>query len=130
MAERDGSEDEERLLRARLDKLSGALDKRRNEAATRPGASEGGESSGKFGSAMGLGMRAASEFAAAVVIGSLIGWRLDVWLRTKPAFMIAFFMLGAGAGVWNVIRVTSPQPGGGAANDQPAAAPRADEDED
>jgi ATP synthase protein I len=107
MAEGDGGEEEDRLLRARLEKLSGALAKHRREPP-RPGANNGGDSSGKFGSAMGLGLRAASEFAAAIVVGGLIGWQLDVWLGTKPAFLIVFFLLGVVAGIWNVIRVTSP----------------------
>ncbi|WP_158812776.1 AtpZ/AtpI family protein [Methylocapsa sp. S129] len=137
MAERDGGEDDDRLLRARLEKLSGDLRKKRLESPPRPGADDG-DGSGKFGSAMGLGLRAASEFAAAIVVGGLIGWRLDAWLGTKPAFIIIFFMLGVAAGVWNVIRVTSAfSRGAPAAPGQTAplraeqsAPPGADEDED
>ena len=137
MAERDGGEDEDRLLRARLEKLSGALEKQRKESLPRRDAGGGGDTSGKFGSAMGLGMRVASEFAAAIVVGGLIGWLLDYWLGTKPAFMIVFFMLGVAAGVWNVIRATSPSRSELAKarqNNPPAARqaapPGADEDED
>jgi ATP synthase protein I len=138
MAERDGGEEEDRLLRARLDTLSGALRKHRKESLSRPGADDGGETSGKLGSAMGLGLRAASEFAAAIVVGGLIGWQLDKWLGTKPAFLIGFFMLGVAAGVWNVIRVTSAiSRGQPAAPEQTAptqsgqnAPPGANEDED
>jgi ATP synthase protein I len=108
MAERDEGEEED--LRARLGKLTEALDKRRKAPPPRPDAADGGQSSGNFGSAMGLGFRAASEFAASIVVGGLIGWQLDVWLGTKPAFLIVFFMLGVAAGVWSVIRVTSPMP--------------------
>jgi ATP synthase protein I len=136
MAEHDGGEEEDRLLRARLERLSGALEKQRKEASPRPDAANGGGSSG--GSAMGLGMRAASEFAATIVVGGLIGWQLDVWLGTKPAFLIVFFMLGVVAGVWNVIRVTSPMPRKEPTNNGQAAPPPAgqgappgvDEDED
>lgn len=109
MTQPDDGEEEDRLLRARLDSLSGALEKKRRKSPPRPDATNGGGSSGKFGSAMGLGLRAASEFAAAIVVGSFIGWRLDAWLGTKPAFTIIFFLLGVAAGIWNVIRVTSPQ---------------------
>ncbi|MGO9755222.1 MAG: AtpZ/AtpI family protein [Roseiarcus sp.] len=130
MAERDGGEDEERLLRARLEQLSGALKSRRKVSPPRPAAGNGGDSSGKFGSGMGLGMRAASEFAAAVVVCSLIGWQLDVWLGTKPAFLIVLFMFGVAAGVWNVIRVTSPLSRGGPAGRGQDAPAVADEDED
>lgn len=135
MAARD--EDDDRLLRARLEKLSGDLQKKRRESPPRPGADNGGDS-GKFGSAMGLGLRAASEFAAAIVVGGLIGWQLDAWLGTKPAFIIVFFMLGVAAGVWNVIRVTSAfsrgQPAAPGLTAPPKAErnapPGADEDED
>jgi ATP synthase protein I len=138
MAEGDGGEDEDRLLRARLEKLSGALAKHRREPPPRPGVSGGGDSSGKLGSAMGLGLRAASEFAAAIVVGGLIGWQLDVWLGTKPAFLIVFFLLGVVAGIWNVIRVTSPLSRSEPARSGQAAPlrveqnapPGADEDED
>jgi F0F1-type ATP synthase assembly protein I len=59
-------------------------------------------------------------------------------LGTKPAFLIVFFMLGVAAGVWNVIRVTSPMPRGGPTKKGQAAPPPAgqrtppgvDEDED
>jgi ATP synthase protein I len=135
MAEREG--DEDRLLHARLEKLSGALQKHRKESLPRRDAKDGGDSSGKFGSAMGLGMRVASEFAAAIVVGGLIGWLLDYELGTKPAFMIVFFLLGVAAGVWNVIRATSPSRSGPVKVSQktpPAAGreapPGADEDED
>jgi len=128
MAGRDGGDDEDRLLRARLEKLSVALEKQRKGSPPRPGADNGGDSSGKFGSAMGLGLRAASEFAAAVVVGGLIGWQIDVWLGTKPALLIFFFMLGVAAGVWNVIRVTSPLSHGEPAGRGQQAPPAVDED--
>jgi ATP synthase protein I len=137
MTEGNGSEEEDRILRVRLEKLSGDLQKTRKQSLPPAVADDGGDS-GKFGSAMGLGLRAASEFAAAIVVGGLIGWQFDVWFGTKPAFLIVFFMLGVAAGVWNVIRVTSafsrsePKAAG-----QPAppkaeqnAPYRADEDED
>ena len=129
MAERDGGEDEDRLLQARLEKLSSALQKQRKESLPRRDAGDGGDS-GKFGSAMGRGMRVASEFAAAIVIGGLIGWLLDRWLGTKPAFMIVFFMLGVASGVWNVIRATSPASRVAPGDSGKTAPPAADEDED
>ena len=129
MAERDGGEDEDRLLQARLEKLSSALQKQRKESLPRRDAGDGGDS-GKFGSAMGLGMRVASEFAAAIVIGGLIGWLLDRWLGTKPAFMIVFFMLGVASGVWNVIRATTPPRNEAPAPSDKKIPPSADEDED
>ena len=99
--------DEEEALRAKLAALKGKLDRR--NAEERAASSGAPQDSSATSSAISMGMRAASEFAAAIIVGVAIGWQLDVWLKTKPAFMIVFFLLGATAGVWNVIRVTSPK---------------------
>ncbi|HEY4807563.1 MAG TPA: AtpZ/AtpI family protein, partial [Roseiarcus sp.] len=61
------------------------------------------------GSAMSLGLRAGSEFVSAVIVGLGIGWVLDRALGTNPAFLIVFFLIGVAAGIWNVIRLTSPK---------------------
>ncbi len=100
------AKDDESELRARLEKLSGALKAQRPAPtpAVRPNAAN---SSDSFGSAMSLGLRAGSEFVAAVIVGAGVGWGLDWLLRTKPAFTIIFFLLGVTAGIWNVIRATS-----------------------
>jgi ATP synthase protein I len=102
MAEREDVD----ALRAKLDALKGALAQRNREERAAASARQGSPATA---SAISMGLRAASEFAAAIVVGVVIGWRLDVWLRTKPAFIIVFFLLGAAAGIWNVIRVTSPK---------------------
>ena len=96
-------------LRARLNRLSSELKGRsapRPASEPTPAPKTGGSASG---SAMSLGMRAGSEFVSAVVIGSGIGWVLDHALGTKPAFLIVFFLIGVVAGIWNVIRLTSPK---------------------
>jgi ATP synthase protein I len=108
MAERGGGEEEDRVLRARLEKLSGALEAQRKTSQPRRDAGAGDQSSNGSGSAMALGLRAGSEFVAAVVVGGFIGWQLDAWLGTMPGFLIAFFFLGVAAGVLNVIRATTP----------------------
>jgi ATP synthase protein I len=108
MAEREDGEEEDRVLRARLEKLSGALDAQRRASQPRREAGGGGQSSDGYGSAMGLAMRAGGEFVAAIIVGGFIGWLIDTWLGTKPGFLIAFFFLGVAAGVVNVIRATNP----------------------
>jgi len=96
--------DDDEALRAKLDALRGRLAQRNKEeqAKNAPQTSDG--------SAMSMGLRAAGEFIAPIFIGVAIGWKLDGWLGVKPAFLIAFFLLGAGVGVWNVVRATSPRP--------------------
>ncbi len=111
MSSDPGDRDEEAAaLRARLDRLSGEL---KGRAAARPPAPEpksaaktGGSAAG---SAMSLGLRAGSEFVSSVIVGVGLGWVLDRALGTNPAFLIVFFLLGVAAGVWNVIRLTSPK---------------------
>lgn len=56
------------------------------------------------GSAMGTAFRIASELVAGLVVGGFIGWQLDKWFDTSPVFLLIFFILGAAAGIWNVIR--------------------------
>ena len=123
MAEREDGEEEERVLRARLERLSGALEAQRKASQPRRETGGGGQPSDGFGSAMALAMRVGSEFVAAVIVGGFIGWLIDAWLGTKPGFLIAFFFLGVAAGVVNVIRATNPsrkaRPGSDAKSAQP-----------
>ena len=102
-------DDESAALRARLNRLSAEL----NGRAPPPRASEPTSApktdASAAGSAMSLGLRAGSEFVSAVIIGLGIGWVLDRALHTNPAFLIVFFLIGVAAGIWNVIRLTSPK---------------------
>jgi ATP synthase protein I len=107
MASNPGDRDEDAALRARLDRLSGALKSRKEPA---PGAAPSPQPRADgMGSAMSMGLRAGSEFVAAVIVGAGIGWAIDRGLGTSPGFLIVFFMIGVTAGVWNVIRATSPK---------------------
>jgi ATP synthase protein I len=102
-------DDESAALRARLDRLKGDL---KGRAAT-PRSAEATPTpktdASATGSAMSLGLRAGSEFVSAVILGLGIGWVLDRALHTNPVFMIVFFLIGVAAGIWNVIRLTSPK---------------------
>ena len=97
--DRDASAD----LRARLEKLQGQIRDRT------PAAPKGGKGEAAWSSAMSMGLQAGSEFIAAILVGGAIGWGLDWLLHSKPAFTILFFLLGVAAGIWNVIRATSPK---------------------
>ena len=57
------------------------------------------------GNAMGTAFRISSELVVGLFVGGLIGWQLDKWFDTSPVFLLIFFLLGAAAGIWNVIRV-------------------------
>ena len=59
-------------------------------------------------------LKLSSEFVAAVIVGAMIGYLLDLALPTKPWGLIVFLLLGFCAGVLNVLRaagkVNSPHP--------------------
>ena len=101
--------DNDDALAARLERLKGELKAAAPKPARPPSLEPAPGAS--LGSAWSLGMRAGSEFVAAVIVGGAIGWGLDWLLHSKPAFTIVFFLLGVAAGVWNVIRATSPKGG-------------------
>ena len=56
-----------------------------------------------------IAFRFATELVASLIVGGGLGWGID-WLfghfgfHTRPAFMIVFFVLGAAAGIRNVMR--------------------------
>jgi len=54
---------------------------------------------------MGSAFKLGTELVAAAVVGTIIGFILDNWFGTKPWFIIIFFIIGAIAGMLNVIRV-------------------------
>ena len=103
----DGPSDEDRELRARLDKLSGALAEQRLDASERQKQETAADVGGETGRALSLGFRVLSEFVAGVVVGFLIGWQLDTWFSTSPLFLIVFLALGTAAGFWNVYRIAA-----------------------
>ena len=100
--------DDDAELKARLARLKGALKTKQAENAPRPAPSPTA-ADGSAGAAMSLAMKAGSEFVAAIIVGGAFGWGLDWLLHSKPLFTILFFFLGVAAGVWNVIRATSPK---------------------
>jgi len=58
----------------------------------------------KRGMFMGNAFKLSTEFVAAVVVGTIIGFILDSWFGTKPWLIIVFFFIGSAAGILNVIR--------------------------
>jgi ATP synthase protein I len=115
-SEDESRERENEGLRARLDKLSNALDAQQRDArmssrASGLGQEGAGPSPGSMGNAMGLAFRVLSEFVAAVIVGAFIGWWIDRLAGTTPAFLVTFLLMGAAAGFWNVYRIAIKPPG-------------------
>jgi ATP synthase protein I len=53
---------------------------------------------------MGIAFRFSTEMVAALVVGGGIGYGIDWFAGTKPIFLIIFFVLGATAGIRNVLQ--------------------------
>jgi ATP synthase protein I len=99
-------------LKARLDKLSGAIKSETAEIAADRASAGSSANARATGTAMGLGFRVASELVAGVLVGGGMGWALDRWLGTSPMFLIAMLLLGMVAGFWNVYRLAVRPTGG------------------
>jgi ATP synthase protein I len=67
-------------------------------------APKGGSGAGGKTSGYGMAFKIATDLVGGVIGGALVGWLLDRWLGSAPWAMIAFFFLGAAAGMWNVYR--------------------------
>ena len=61
---------------------------------------------------LGIAGRFTTELVAALIVGGALGWGVD-WLmgyfglHTKPLFLVLFFVLGAVAGIRNVMRAAT-----------------------
>lgn len=53
---------------------------------------------------LGIAFRFSTEMVAALIVGGGMGYGIDWLAGTKPIFLIVFFVLGAGAGIRNVLR--------------------------
>jgi len=84
---------------SRLDKLGAKLDEQK---AARD--AEQNDKGLKDRAGMAYGLKIASEFVSAILVGTAIGWVLDKWLGTTPFGLIVFLILGFAAGVLNVMR--------------------------
>jgi ATP synthase protein I len=100
-------EDRDAALKARLDKLSGAIKSEVAEVAGERKAVTTSQSVNAASSAMGTGLRVGSELVAGVLVGGFIGWWLDYWFGTSPLCLLIMLALGMVAGFWNVYRVAA-----------------------
>ena len=58
-------------------------------------------------SAHGRAVRLGSEFIAAILVGTGIGYVLDLALGTGPWLMLVMLLVGFGAGILNVVRAVT-----------------------
>lgn len=52
----------------------------------------------------GIATRLVAELVAGLLVGVFVGWYLDQYFGTKPWLMVVMIMLGAAAGITNVMR--------------------------
>ena len=106
MKEADHGTGEDRDLHDRLEKLSGAIEKKRSESAENVKRdAERSAIGGETGKAMAQGFRMLTEMVAGVLVGAFIGWQLDQWSGMSPMFLIVFLILGVAAGFWNMMKI-------------------------
>lgn len=105
----DNESDQDRALRERFEKISGAIEKKLSESGGAGSSQDDQGSAGETSRAIALGFRILSELVAGVLVGAFIGWQLDQWLGTKPWFLIVFLGLGIAAGFWNMVRAGMKQ---------------------
>ncbi|HEY3638319.1 MAG TPA: AtpZ/AtpI family protein [Rhizomicrobium sp.] len=56
---------------------------------------------------LGIAFRFATELVVAIGFCTGLGWLLDRWLHTAPIFIVIMFVLGAAAGIRNVMRAAA-----------------------
>jgi len=106
--------DRDAELKARLDKLSGAIKAETAQADDDRKAAEAKASGAGTGKAMAAGFRVASELLAGVLVGAFMGWWIDRWLGSSPIALLILTLVGTAAGFWNVYRFAARPTGGGA----------------
>jgi ATP synthase protein I len=53
---------------------------------------------------LGKALKISTEFVAAIVVGTTIGFLLDNWFDTKPLLIICFFFMGVASGILTVFK--------------------------
>jgi ATP synthase protein I len=77
---------------------------------------------------MSLGLRMASEFASAILVGGLLGYAIDFLAKSSPWALLIGLGLGFAAGTTNLVRVSKAHAAAHPAD--PAAGPAVRDDED
>jgi ATP synthase protein I len=109
--------------------LASRIASAKRERALANGNAAGSASSDTSG--MARGMRMGSEFVAAILVGAVMGYLIDLGLGTTPWAMIILLMVGFAAGVRNVVRTANEMNAASTVgtNEGPADAKRDDKDD-
>jgi len=90
-------------IKSRARELGEKLDQFRDSRAPKP-------ERGAAGGALGHALRMAVDPVAGVLVGVGIGLLIDGALGTKPLFLLVFLVLGAIAGLMNMVRSAQTKP--------------------
>lgn len=93
----DISTDDQKEISSRLSELGEKLDRVNAKR-------QDGLEPKKRGNAIGIAYRLTVELVVGLVVGGFIGWWVDKFLGTSPAFLLIFFVLGMAAGIFNVFK--------------------------
>ena len=84
-----------------------ALDDLAARIAETRGRQEPVEKSRGHASTLGLAYRFTIEMLAGIGVGGFVGWWMDKWFGTDPAFLLILLFLGMVAGVVNSVRTVN-----------------------
>jgi ATP synthase protein I len=79
-------------LQARIDRLKDEQSRRKVDGQAKPT------------SGYGMAFTITADMVGGLIGGAGLGWLVDRWLQSSPVGLIAFFFLGAAAGMWNAYR--------------------------
>ena len=94
------SESTQGVTRDLASRIASAKRDRENEDERASG--NGSDTSG-----MARGLRLGSEFAAAILVGTGIGYLIDLGLGTSPWGLLIMLLVGFAAGILNVVRAVT-----------------------
>jgi ATP synthase protein I len=100
----DLTPEEREAFKQRADALGKRLDAAKGHSTSLPKASSSSAGNAENGNAMGKALRISTELVGGVIVGAGLGWLIDKALGTWPAFFIVLFLLGAAAGMVNIVR--------------------------
>ncbi|MGH7095909.1 MAG: AtpZ/AtpI family protein [Stellaceae bacterium] len=80
------------------------LDQRLKRAQAERQREHPAEEAAPTASGLGLGFRIGVELLASLLVGLGLGWLIDHLFGTRPWGLIAFFFIGAAAGMMNAFR--------------------------
>lgn len=108
--------------------LASRIASAKRERAMGDNRASSGASPGMNGLARGL--RIGTEFIAAILVGTGIGYLIDLGLGTSPWGMLTLFLVGFAAGILNVTRVVAQMNAASPAPEGPAPGPLEADDKD